>query len=556
MYPALTTEQWNRRARASRRRGFPGRSGAWLTLALLALLAVATGCRRQPPAGLVIVNGAEPESLDPHLVTGQTDGRVALALFEGLTRYDEHTGSPVPGLADRWEITDGGREYTFHIRTNAAWSNGEPLGARDFAWSWQRALDPATACEYAGALFYIENAESYAKGALKDFAQVGIRAEDERTLQVRLTSPTPFFLDLCAYTPFVALPRKAIEQHGDRWLMARPFMASGAYELVSWRLNDRIRVRRNPHYWDAGHTQTEVVDLLPCISPNTALNLYFSGAADIVWDKELIPPDLVSDLRQRADFHVSEMLGNYFYRYNVTKPPFNDPRVRRALALVIDRRRIVEHITKGGEKIANAITPGGVANGPLKYQPPAGLGRDPEAARRLLAEAGFPGGKGFPRFTYTFNTHEGHRKIAVELRDMWLKELGIEAELRQLEWKTYLRAQFMLEYDLVRSSWIGDYDDPNTFLDLFMSENPNNRTGWKNAGYDTALRAANAEADPARRQVLLHEAESILVEKEAPVVPLFFYVGMELYDEQRIEGVFPNIRAEHPLRAIRRVRQP
>jgi oligopeptide transport system substrate-binding protein len=139
---------------------------------------------------------------------------------------------------------------------------------------------------------------------------------------------------------------------------------------------------------------------------------------------------------------------------------------------------------------------------------------------------------------------------------MWLKELGIEADLRQLEWKTYLRAQFMLEYDLVRSSWIGDYDDPNTFLDLFMSENPNNRTGWKNTGYDTALRAANAEANAARRQVLLHEAESILVEKEAPVVPLFFYVGMELYDERRIEGIFPNIRAEHPLRAIRRVRQP
>jgi len=462
----------------------------FLLLVLAGALGIAAaGCRPSSSrADLVILNGAEPESLDPHLVTGQADGRVVMALFEGLTRYNAQTAQPEPGLAESWEISPDGRVYTFHLRTNAAWSTGEPIVAEDFVWSWRRILSPETASEYVGVLFYLKNGEAFATGRLRDFSQVGVRALDRLTLQAELESPTAFFLDLCCFQPFAVLPRRRIERDGDRWLHARPFMCSGAYMLESWRLNDRVRLRKNPHYWDAANTQSDVVDLLSCVVPATALNLFLSGAVDIVWDKELVPPDLIDRLKDRPDFHIAPSLGNYFIRINLTRHPFGDVRVRQALALAIDRERIVSRITKGGERIAFSVSPPGIANGTLIYQPPDGLRPNPARARQLLAEAGFPGGEGFPTVVYTYNTQESHRKIGVELRDMWGRELGLRVELRQLEWKAWLRAQSMLDYDLVRSSWVGDYNDPNTFLDLFMSDNPNNRTGWRNPRYDRALR--------------------------------------------------------------------
>ena len=512
------------------------------------------GCsRHEPAANLVIINGAEPESLDPHLVTGQADGRVAMGLFEGVTRYDERTGSASPGLAERWDISPDGRVYTFHLRTNASWSTGEPITSEDFVWSWRRILDPSTASEYAGVLFYLKNGEPFGTGKLKDFSQVGVRALDERTLRVELEAPTAFFLDLSGYQPYTVVPRRMIERYGDRWLHARPFMASGAYVLDFWHLNDKIRLRRNPLYWDAANTKSEIIDMLPCVVATTAFNLYQNHQADVLWDKDLIPPELLDAFRQRPDFHVFNLLGNYFFRYNVTRKPLDDARVRKALALAIDKQRIVQRITRGGEPVAACMSPPGIANGPLLYQPPAGLGYDPQKARDLLAEAGYPGGKGFPAIEYTYNTQESHKKIAVELQEMWQRELGIHVSLRQLEWKTYFRAQSMLDYDLIRSSWVEDYNDPNTFLDLFMSDNPNNRTGWKSPAYDQALRRANAEIDPAARGRLLRDAESILVEDQVPVVPLYFYVGMEFYDSQKLTGIYGNIRDEHPLRTILRL---
>lgn len=519
----------------------------------LAIVFALSGCGRPAPAAdLAIVNGPEPESLDPHLATGQADGRIALSLFEGLTRYDPVTAGSIPGIAERWDISPDGRTYQFYLRTNAAWSTGEPIVADDFVYSWRRILDPATASEYAGVLFYVKNGEPFATGKLKDFSQVGVHARNPHQLEVELESPTPFFLDLAAYQPFAVVPRKMIERYGDRWLHARPFMASGAYTLDFWRLNDHVRLRRNPHYWDAAHTRSDVVDLLTCGSPATALNLFVTHAVDVVWDKELVPTDLVDLLRQRPDFHTYPSLGTYFIRCNVTRKPFDDPRVRQAFAMATDKRRIVERLTRGGERIAGSLTPPGITNAGGVYQPPAGLPFDPDRARALLAAAGYPEGRGFPPVIYTYNTADMHRKIGVELRDMWRHELGVTVELKQLEWKSYFRAQSMLDYDLIRSSWIGDYNDPNTFLDLFLSDNPNNRTGWKSAAYDAGLRAANAELDPAARLHRLREVERLLVETEAPIIPLFFYVGMEFYDTARVAGLYSNLRSEHPLRTIYR----
>ncbi|MBI3852642.1 MAG: peptide ABC transporter substrate-binding protein [Verrucomicrobia bacterium] len=529
--------------------------GIFSAFCILYLAFLLTGCLKpEPSADLVIVNGNEPESLDPAIITGLSEMRLTQGLWAGLTRLHPKTVAPIADLADRWEISPDKKVYTFHIRTNALWSTGEPITAEDFVYSWIRAINPETASDYAGQLFPIKNAEEFNAGKIKDSSLVGVHALDPRTLRVELNQPTAFFLDLCAFPTLNIVPRKTIEQYGDRWLMVRPLPASGPYELVTWRLNDKIRMRKNPRYWDAANVRTEVFDFLPIGSPNTALNLYETGAADVVWDKDLIPVELLDDLKNRPDYHTFTYLGTYFFRFNVTHKPFDDPRVRKVFALVINKKRLVEKITKAGEQAASHFVPPGVAN----YQPVPGLGFDPENARRLLASAGFPGGKGFPRLQYKFFAAAGgaaklHAKIAVELQQMWRDELGVEIELQQIERKVFYAVQSKLDYDLSQSSWIGDYNDANTFLDMFMTNNGNNRTGWGNARYDELLRAANKETDLKLREKLFQEAESLLIRDELPIVPLYFYVGFNYYDPNKVAGIYPNILDQHPLQDIRKI---
>lgn len=525
----------------------------WVFCWLCLLLA---GCSRAGSrADIVILNGAELESLDPALVTSQPDLRVVAALFEGLVRSDPVTGRPVPGLAERWTVSDDGCAYTFFLRTNLVWSTGEPIVADDFVYSWRRVLDPKTACDYAGQLFYIKNAEAFNQGQLTDPAQLGFRALDAYALRVELKNPVFFFLDLCTLPAVAVVPRRQIEKYGDRWILSPPLPVSGPYLLDSWRLNDKIRLKKNPLYWDAANTQNEVVDVLPVASSTTAMNLYETGAADIVWDKELVPVELLDVVLKRPDFHTFDYLASYFARFNTTKPPFTDPRVRRAFAMAVDKNRIVQKITRAGEKPASNLTPPGIAH----YRPPAGLAYDPSGAKRLLAEAGFPEGKGFPACQYMFNAAAGgaaktHQKIGIELQNMWRDVLGVQVDLRQVESKIFLTAQSALDYDICRSSWLGDYADPNTFLDLFLSNSGNNRTGWKNANYDRFLEKANATLNPAAREDLLRQAETLLVSDEAPIIPLFFYVGICYFDTNRIQGIYPNLVDLHPINAIKRLK--
>jgi oligopeptide transport system substrate-binding protein len=518
-----------------------------LLFSVYALLS--TGCtREQTRADLVILNGAEPESLDPAIITGQAEMRIVHALFEGLVRLDPRTAQAVPGLAERWERSPDELTYTFHLRSNTVWSTGEPLTADDVVYSWRRLLDPKTAAEYAGALYYLKNGEAFNTGKITDVSQVGLRALDGRTFQAELASPTAFFIELCAIPALEVVPRQTIEQHGDGWLKSRPLPTSGPYQLEEWRIHDKIRLRKNPRYWDGAQTQTELVDLLPVESANLAMNLYKNKQADIIWDKTLIPTELMDVLSGRPDCHIFNYLGTYFFRFNVTRKPLDDVRVRKAFALTVDKKRIVEKITRGGEEVAHHITPKGIAN----YEPPQGLPYDPDQARRLLAEAGYPGGKGFPPLQYLLNAKKLSEQIAIELQEMWRRELGIKIELRQMEWKVYLATQGELDYDLSASSWIGDYNDANNFLDLWMINNGNNRTGWKNAKYDELLREGNMQTDLRRRAKVLQAAESLLVQDEAPIVPLFFYRGITFFDDQKIEGIYFNLLDEHPLNAIKR----
>jgi oligopeptide transport system substrate-binding protein len=526
---------------------------AWLACACL--MAPVTGCmRHEPKADLVIINGAEPESLDPGIITGQPDMRVVIGIFEGLTRVDPRTAAPIPGLADHWEISTDQLTYTFHLRTNLVWSTGEPITADDVVYSWLRVLDPATASDYAGQLYFVKNGEDYNTGKIKDRSSVGVKALDRNTVRAELRNPTAFFLDLCAFPTLMVVPRQTIEKYGDRWLSARPLPASGPYELVAWRLKDKIRLRKNPLYWDAANTKLNIIDYLPIIAAPTALNLYETGAADIVWDKDLVPTELMDVLSKRPDFHSFPELGTYFVRINTTRKPMNDPRVRQAMALCVDRARIIRKIVKSGGIATDSLTPPGTA----RYEAPKGLGYDPARARQLLAEAGYPGGKGFPRISYIFNAGGGgaavpHEKIAVELQQMWHDELGIDVDLRQLEWGTYLAAESHMDFDIARASWIGDYNDAETFLNMFMSDNGNNQTGWKNPEYDQMILNADEQLDPSAREKIFQKAEAMLIRDAVPIIPIYTYVGLEYYHDDKIKGIYNNILDLHPVNAIWKV---
>ncbi len=521
----------------------------WCSL-LVILSIFLSGCaQKEEEADFVVVNGPEPESLDPAIITGQAESRIVRTLFEGLVRLNPKTAGPVPAIAERWELLDEGKTYVFHLRSNAVWSTGKQIVANDFVYSWKRVLEPATAADYAGQLYPIVNAENYNTGKLKDFSQVGVKAIDDQTLRVELVGPTPFFLDLCAFPTLAVVPSWTIEKYGDRWLTSANLPSSSTHLLESWRIQHRVRIRKNPKHWDAANVANNLVDFLPMDSAMTAMNLYESGQADILWDKTLIPSELMDVLGQREDCHRFDYLGTFFLRFNTLKKPFDDPRVRKALALVIDKKRICERIVRGGERPADHFVPKGM---PV-YDPPPGLGYDPEQGRKLLAEAGFPGGKGFPSFNYLTKIGKQDEQIGVEMQAMFKEQLGINMELNQKEWKVYLAMQGKLDFDVTRSSWIGDYNDPNTFLDMFMSNNGNNRTGWKSAKYDELIRQGNLRVDPKEREKILQEAEILLVREETIVAPIYFYAGINFYRKEELGGIYPNILDEHPVWAIRRI---
>lgn len=508
-----------------------------------------TGCRRRlGRAELVFINGSEPELLDPALITAQPSSRVAYALFEGLTIFGPDS-VPRPGVAAAWEVSSDGRQYTFHLRPEARWSNGDPVTTGDFLYAWRRVLLPETGAEYASQLFPIRNAEAFNTGSLKDFSQVGVVSPDPHTLVVQLDNPTPYFPDLCAFATFLPVHQATAEGHADWASNAEHFVGNGPFLLQEWRLFDRVRLVKNFRYWNAASIEVCSIDVLPAAKPMTAFNLYATGAADLMMDKGLAPTSLMKELRRRKDFHSAPFLGTYFIRFNTQRAPFNDARIRRAFSLVIDKQVVVEKITQAGETPAGSFVPPGTGHG---YLPPKGLERNVTEARRLLAEAGFAEGKGFPVVHYLYKGDSDlDRDIAVELQETLRKELGVQMLLKPQEWTVYLAAQSALDYDLCRSSWVADYNDPNTFLNMFVTNDGNNRTGWSHPSYDALIVDAARTSDVEQRFGKFQEAERILVEQEMPVCPLYFYVGIMFYNPDRLEGIEPNLLDEHPLRYMR-----
>jgi oligopeptide transport system substrate-binding protein len=492
-------------------------------------------------ADLTICNGDEPQTLDPAILTGQLEERICQALFEGLTTRNAK-GEIIPGMAQSWTRSPDGLTYTFHLRPDARWSDGNPLTSQDFLLSWERTLNPATTSDYSYELYYLVNGEAYGTGKLRDFSQVGVKAPDPLTLVVTLAHPTAYFLELTTLPPLYPVPLATIAKYGMDWTKPGRMVSNGPYLLKQWRFNDYILLQANPHYWRKVAIRT--IKVLPTNNATACFNLFYSKKTDLIIDKSSIPPNLVQDLKDKPYFHANPFGATAFLRYNVKRKPFDDVRVRKALALALDKADIVRKITRAGEPVANTFVPPGSAG----YTPPRGLVYDPDEARRLLAAAGYPGGRGFPDVDLLYAIHgDVPREVATEMQALWRRELGIASiHLVGQEWKVYLNTQETMDYDLSFSSWVGDYNDPQTFIDMFVTDGGNNETGWSDPRYDQMLQQSERTADPAARMQILHDMEKILVEDEAPIAPVFFYVGMSLYWPDRLGGFEPNFVDEHP----------
>lgn len=525
-----------------------------ILLSAAVAIGLLNGCGRGlDRADLVYINGAEPEPIDPARSTAQATGRVVYALLEGLTAFDAH-GKPQPGVAERWEISPDGLTYTFHLRPNVVWSNGDPVTAEDFLYSWKRILLPETGAEYSYQLYYVRGARDFNERKA-EFSQVGVKILDPLTLQVELENPTPFFLDLCAFATLVPVHRATVEKYSDWATNPLHFMGNGPFTFKEWRLFDRVRIVKNPRYWNAEAVKLQSIDILPAPRPNTAFNFYATGVADLMMDKGLAPTELLDVLKKRPDFHAAPFLGNYFFRFNCVRGPFKDAKVRKAISIAVDKKLITEKITRAGEVPAWSFVPPGAGDG---YKPPEPQSASIEAgapaedeARKLLAEAGFPGGKGFPIFYYLYRSDSDlDQNIAVELQAMFKRVLGINMMLQRQEWTVYLQSQTKMDYDLCRSSWVGDYNDPNTFLDMFVTGGGNNRTGWSEKEYDDLIASAAREVDQVKRYEIFRKAERMLVQEHMPICPLYYYVGIQFYDADKLGGIESNLLDEHPLKAI------
>ncbi len=530
--------------------------------ALFSLLLLGYGCGK-PGAGraagpaattpdtqaLCLGNGAEPKSLDPHLVTGVAEHNILSALLEGLAAEDPRDLTPVPGVAERWDVSPDGCTYTFHLRADARWSNGDPVRAADFVFSFRRMLSPALAAEYAYMLYPLRHAKAFNTGEISDFGQVGAAVVDERTLVLTLEHATPYFLQLLSHTSWLPVHPPSIEKHGridqrnTAWTKPENWVGNGPFTLARWDINRELVVRRNPQYWDAAQVRLDEIRFLPIDSADTEERAFREGRVDVT---QTVPLHCIEGYRRDHPewIRFDPYMGTYFYRFNTRVKPLDDARVRCALAISIQREQLTEFVLKGGQAPAYHFTPPNSGG----YTASARFAADLTAARRLLAAAGFPEGKGFPPLELLYNTSEQHRVIAEAVQQMWKTGLGVDVHLVNQEWKVYLDTVRRGDYQIARGSWIGDYNDPNTFLDMWVTDGGNNRTGWANPAYDDLIAQAGREADGATRLGLFAKAEGLLL-AEMPIAPVYFYVRSMLI-QPRVKGWSPTLLDHHPYKHV------
>ncbi len=513
--------------RRNAKRFIAARFIAWSAV-LSALLAVGCGERASTVGGnvLLVGNGGEPRDLDPHVVTGSPEVNILHALFEGLITY--HPTDPadvLPGVAERWEMSEDGLRWTFHLREDARWSNGDPVTAHDFVYSWRRVLEPVLGNEYADWMYMVENAEAYNRGEIDDPDALGLRAPDDHTFEITLHAPTADFLLIILHHSFMPVHRDTIERHGtigqrsSGWTLPGHHVGNGPFRLAAWRPNTLIEVERNPYYWDAETVRLDGMRFFPIEDENTEERAFRAGQLHIT---QGVPANMRERYREERpdEIRFDPLSAVYFYRINTTRPALDDVRVRRALSLALNREQIVRTVTRGGERSAYAYVPSPTGG----YVPPRGIvGHDPEKARSLLAEAGFPEGRGFPRVELLYNTSDNHRRLAEAVQQMWRRELGVSVTLQNQEWQVYLDSTQNMDYDISRAGWVGNLF-PLTFLRVYLSDSPNNQTGFASEAFDDLIREARHTLDDDRRFALLHEAETLLLESHA-ILPVYWYTN-------------------------------
>ncbi len=517
-------------------------------LAAVVILAGPT-CTIAPAAAekvLRIANMAEPETLDPHRTSTVPESNILRNLFEGLMVLDP-SGNVAPGVAESFSISEDGLTYTFRLRGNAKWSNGEPVTAGDFVYSLRRIEDPKTHSQYAEVLYPIKNAEEVNTGKAP-LTDLGVAAPDVRTVEITLKAPTPYFLQLLTHGTSLPANEKAVTRFGEEWLKPGLMVSNGAYMLDDVKPNSHIRIVKNPNYWDAAKVTIDAVVFDPSEDRAAVLKRYRAGEFDILRD---LPNDQLGWLRQNMpkELRIAPYAGVYYYAMNTTKPPFNDKRVRTALSMAINREILVERITTAGELPAYGFVPDGTADYTPRRVPWRTMSQTEReaAAQKLISEAGY--GRNKPlQFQLAYNTSENHKRIAIALAAMW-KTINVNVELVNSEFKVHLNNMRIGNFQMGRVGWIVDYNDAQGYLFLLQtSTKQQNYSRFSNPEYDRLMDEASLTAGARKRAALLEQAEGILLE-ELPVIPIYFYVSKNLVST-KVKGWQDNPLDAHYVRDL------
>jgi oligopeptide transport system substrate-binding protein len=484
------------------------------------------------PAQELSVNiNTEPFSLNPSLANDSTSSSVLLQTFEGLTRIDQN-GESQMAMAKSHEVSDDLKTYTFKIREDAVWSNGDPVTAQDFEYAWKWVLDPASEAQYAYQLYYIKNAQAVKEGNVS-MDELGVKVVDEKTLEVELENPTPYFLELTAFYTYFPV-NSTIAKDNAEWATdaGENYTSNGPFTMTSWEHNDKIVLEKNENYWDKDAVKLDKIELIMINDPNTELSMYENDELD--WAGKptgQLPLEAIPALKDSGELQIEPIAGTYWYKFNTEQKPFNNKKIRQAFAYAIDRQSIVDNITKGGEVPAMAAVPPTMFEENEKGYFKDG---DLETAKKLLeeglAEEGYASAADLPSITLSYNTNEAHAKIAQAIQDMWKKNLGVDVALDNAEWAVYIDKLHNGDYQIGRMGWLGDFNDPINFLELYKEQGGNNDTRWTNEEFKNLLNQSATETDSEKRLDLLKQAEEILID-EMPIAPIYFYTNTYVHKD-------------------------
>ena len=522
-------------------------NGYWGVLAI-ALVALLGACKSAPQSGgashFRVNLGTEPPSLDWSLATDHVSFNVIANLMVGLTEFDKDL-KPAPVIAKSWEFLEGGKKIVFHLRDDVQWTDGKKVRAQDFEYSWKRLLNPKTASQYAYILFDIANAQEYAEGRIKDASAVGIQAQDDQTLVVTLRHPASYFLAITTFEVTYPQRQDIIEKFDSRWTEPGNIVTNGPFRLASWKHENEIELQANAHYF-RGKPSIERVTMYMVNEKTTAVTLFEQGNLDFM-DDHSIPPLDKPRLSKMPGYKLVPQLRGEYYSFAVDRKPFDNPKLRKAFALAIDRE-VFPKILQGGQTPATSWVPPGM----LAHNPEIGLKFNPAEARRLLSEAGYPDGKGLPTIVLGYNTDEEKKLVAEAIQSMWQKHLGVLVRIENQEWKVFLKKLQNDPFPVFRAGWGADYPDPDNFMKLFTSNSGNNHGRWKNARYDQLLESAARETDAKKRSKIYDEAQKLLTEVDVAIVPLYWKAESTILNP-KFTGLEYNSMARMDLRNVKPV---